>query len=62
MSVFFHIPNATQQEKDLIKFVPENEPFQQIISNVKVNTPGLQKQKQQQKKQKKKAAKQREKK
>ncbi len=36
-------PEATQREKDLIKFVPDNDLFMNLISNAKISTPGFKK-------------------
>jgi hypothetical protein len=41
ISVYLHSPQATQQEKDLMKNVADDEMIQQIIGNAKVHTPGL---------------------
>jgi hypothetical protein len=43
VSVFARQANATQQEKDLLKGIADNELFQQMIGNVKLSTPGFSK-------------------
>jgi len=54
LSVFLHNPQATQQEKDLMRFLPDNDIIQTCLANVKVQTPGLFASKVNQKKKKKK--------
>jgi len=49
---FQHLQDATPQEKNLIKICPENEISQQIISSLKISTPGLQSSKAKDKKKK----------
>jgi len=39
MSVFLNLPGITQQEKDLLKGVTDNETNQTIIGNIKINVP-----------------------
>ena len=34
-------PEATQRERDLIKFIPDNDLFMNLISNAKISTPGV---------------------
>jgi len=54
MAVFLHGVQTTPQEKDLLKFVGDDEMIQQCLPSVKVHTPGLYTSKNQQKKKPKK--------
>ena len=41
LSIFNRNPDVTQQEKEIIKNVSDNEIFLQMMGNVKLSTPGL---------------------
>ena len=41
MNAFNRHPQATDQEKAMLRAVPDNEVFQQMIGNVKVMTTGM---------------------
>jgi len=43
LDIFLRLPQATQQEKDMIKAINENEIINQIPGNIKISTPGLMK-------------------
>lgn len=41
MAAFLKEPGMSSREKDLLRGIPENEAIQQMLSNVKLATPGV---------------------
>ena len=58
MSLFLHIPDATNREKELMKACTDPELVAAIVGNAKITAPGLTQLKQKQKQKGKKSAKQ----
>jgi hypothetical protein len=41
VNLFMHSPQTTAQEKELLKCVTDTEIAQQMVGNVKIQTPGI---------------------